>query len=58
MAQEYILVKAGCKEEVASRLATERRQSYSNVKLKDLREGKGKPRALTSSTHLWFFSVT
>jgi hypothetical protein len=38
MAQEYNLVEAGCKEEVASRLATERRQSYSNVKLVDLRK--------------------
>jgi len=36
MAQEYILVEAGRKEEVASRLAIERRQSYSNVKLVDL----------------------
>jgi hypothetical protein len=39
MAQEYILVEAGRKEEVASRLATERHQSYSNVKLVDLHEG-------------------
>jgi hypothetical protein len=39
MAQEYILVEAGHKEEVASRLATEHRQSYSNVKLVDLRKG-------------------
>ena len=39
MAQEYILVEAGHKEEVASRLATKRRQSYSNVKLVDLCEG-------------------
>jgi len=39
MVQEYILVEAGCKEEVASRLATKCRQSYSNVKLVDLREG-------------------
>jgi hypothetical protein len=39
MAQEYILVEAGRKEEVASRLATERRQSNSNVKLVDLHEG-------------------
>ena len=30
---------AGGKEEVASRLATERRQLYANVKLVDLREG-------------------
>ena len=29
LAQEYILVDAGHKEGVASRLATERRQSYS-----------------------------
>ena len=29
MAQEYILVEAGRKEEVASCLATERRQWYS-----------------------------
>jgi hypothetical protein len=39
MVEEYILVEAGRKEEVASRLATERRQSYSNVKLGDLCEG-------------------
>lgn len=39
MAQEYILVEAGRKEEVASRLATERRQLYSNVNLVDLHEG-------------------
>jgi len=39
MAQEYILVEAGRKEEVASRLATKRRHSYSNVKLVDLRGG-------------------
>ena len=35
-------VQSGCaggKEEVASRLATERRQLYANVKLVDLREG-------------------
>jgi len=38
MAQEYILVEAGCKEEVASRLATERRQSYSREKLAHLCE--------------------
>jgi hypothetical protein len=29
LAQEYILVEAGCKEEVASRLASERHQLYS-----------------------------
>ena len=39
MVQEYILVEAGRKEEVASRLATKRRQSYSNVKLVDLHKG-------------------
>ena len=38
MAQEYILVEAGRKEEVASRLATERRQSCSREKLTDLCE--------------------
>jgi len=38
LAQEYILVEAGRKEEVASRLATERRQSYSREKLVDLCE--------------------
>ena len=38
MAQEYMLVEAGCKEEVASSLATERRQSYSREKLVDLSE--------------------
>ena len=38
MAQEYILVEAGHKEEVASRLATERCQSYSREKLVDLCE--------------------
>ena len=32
MAQEYILVEAGRKEEVASRLATERHQLYSREK--------------------------
>jgi len=32
MAQEYILVEADSKEKVASRLAAERRQLYSNVK--------------------------
>ena len=39
MAHEYILVEADHKEEVASRLATEHRQLYSNVQLVDLREG-------------------
>ena len=39
LVQEYILVKAGRKEDVASHLATKRRQSYSKVKLVDLREG-------------------
>ena len=39
MAQEYILVEAGHKEEVASRLATKRPLPYSNVKLVDLRKG-------------------
>ena len=38
MAQEYILVEAGRKEEVASRLATEHHQSYSREKLADLCE--------------------
>jgi hypothetical protein len=62
--QPLILVEAGHKEEVASRLATEHRQLYSNVKLVDLREGatstrwKGKPRAITLSNHLWFISAT
>jgi hypothetical protein len=36
LAQEYILVEASRKEEVAS---PERRQSYSKVKLVDLRKG-------------------
>jgi hypothetical protein len=36
MAQEYILVEAGHKEEVDSHLATERHQSYSREKLVDL----------------------
>jgi hypothetical protein len=39
LAQEYILVEAGHKEGVDNHLATERRQSYSKVKLVDLREG-------------------
>jgi len=39
MLQKYILVEAGRKEEVASRLATVRCQSYTNVKLVDLHEG-------------------
>ena len=39
MVQECILVEAGHKEEVASCLATERCQSYSNVKLVDLCKG-------------------
>jgi hypothetical protein len=39
LAQEYILVEAGCKEEVASHLATKHHQLYSKVKLVDLREG-------------------
>ncbi len=39
LAHEYILVEAGRMEEVASRLATERRESYSKVKLVDLRKG-------------------
>jgi hypothetical protein len=39
MVQEYILVEAGGqKEEVASRLVTERCQSYSREKLVDLCE--------------------
>ena len=38
MAQEYILVEADHKEEVASHLVTERRQSYSREKLVDLCE--------------------
>ena len=36
MAQEYILVEAGHKEEVASHLVTMRHQSYSREKLVDL----------------------
>jgi hypothetical protein len=39
LAQVYILVEAGRMEEVASRLATEHPQSYSKVKLVDLRKG-------------------
>jgi hypothetical protein len=39
MVQEYILVEAGYKEEVASRLATKRQQSYSREKLVDLCNG-------------------
>jgi len=39
MAQEYILVEAGHKEEVASRLATQRHQSYSREKLVELCNG-------------------
>jgi hypothetical protein len=39
LAQEYILVDADHKEEVASHLATKRRQSYSKEKLVDLRKG-------------------
>jgi hypothetical protein len=39
LAQEYILVKAGHKEEVVSRLATKHRRSYSREKLVDLCEG-------------------
>jgi len=38
MAQEYILVEAGHKEEVASRLVTKRHQPYSREKLVDLCE--------------------
>ncbi len=38
LVQEYILVEAGRKEEVASHLATKRRQSYSREKLVDLCE--------------------
>ena len=38
MVQEYILVEAGQKEEVASRLVTELCQSYSREKLVDLCE--------------------
>jgi hypothetical protein len=36
MVQENILVEAGYKEEVATRLVTKRRQSYSREKLVDL----------------------
>jgi hypothetical protein len=36
MRQEYILVEAGHKEEVASRLVTKRHQLYSREKLVDL----------------------
>ncbi len=35
LAQEYILVENGHKDEVANRLATERHQSYSRKNLVD-----------------------
>jgi hypothetical protein len=49
---EYIPVDAGCKEEVASRLAAEHQSWWTCVKVPHPHDEMGKPSAVTLSNHL------